>query len=171
MAGLSMVLGSEFDTWQAASLPPTYEAYQEMLAAKRTGFEFAEAAEHYARAAALDTTFTGAQTARAVMLWLSNQCGAVDSIVDRLEPKRHVLPAADLGQLDLAAASCRNDADGALRAVREALESVPRSLYFTILGSVVALEHLRPKVSRSFNSWTSRSSASPRTRSTATGSA
>jgi tetratricopeptide (TPR) repeat protein len=147
MAGLAMVLSSEFDTWQAASLPPTYEAYQEMLAAKRSGFEFAEAAEHYARAAALDTTFTGAQTARAVMLWLSNQCVEVDSIVGRLEPKRHVLPAADLSQLDLAAASCRNDADGALRAVREALESVPRSLYFTILGSVVALEHLRPEES------------------------
>ena len=147
MAGLSMVLGSEFDTWQAASLPPTYEAYQEMLAAKRSGFEFADAAEHLARAAALDTTFTGAQTARAVMLWLSNQCDAVDSIVSRLEPKRHLLPAADMGQLDLAAASCRNDADGALQAVRKALESVPRSLYFTILGSVVALEHLRPEES------------------------
>jgi tetratricopeptide (TPR) repeat protein len=149
MAGLAMVLGSEFDTWQAASLPPTYEAYQEMLAAQRSGrgFEFADAADHYARAAALDTTFTGAQTARAVMLWLSNQCDAVDSIVSRLEPKRHLLPAADLGQLDLAAASCHDDADGALSAVHRALESVPRSLYFTILGSVVALEHLRPEES------------------------
>ncbi|HEU4523395.1 MAG TPA: serine/threonine-protein kinase, partial [Gemmatimonadales bacterium] len=144
MAGLSMVLGSEFDTWQAASLPPSYEAYQEMLAAKRSGFEFADAAEHLGRAAAIDSSFTGAQTARAVMLWLSNQCDAVDSIVRRLEPKRHLLPPADLGQLDLAAASCRDDADGALTAVRKALESVPRSLYFTVLGSVVALEHLRP---------------------------
>jgi tRNA A-37 threonylcarbamoyl transferase component Bud32/tetratricopeptide (TPR) repeat protein len=147
MAGLSMVLGSEFDTWQAASLPPTYEAYQEMLAAKRTGFEFAEAAEHLARAAALDTTFTGAQTARAVMLWLSNNCEAVDSIVRRLEPKRHLLPAADLSQLDLAAASCHNDTDAALSAVRQALEAVPRSRYFAILGSVIALEHLRPEES------------------------
>jgi tetratricopeptide (TPR) repeat protein len=147
MAGLSMVLGSEFDTWQAASLPPTFEAYQEMLAAKRSGFEFAQAAEHLARAAALDTTFTGAQTSRAVMLWLSNNCEAVDSIVRRLEPKRHLLPAADVGQLDLAAASCRNDTDEALQAVRKALESVPRSFYFTILGSVIALEHLRPEES------------------------
>ena len=48
MAGLSMVLGSEFDTWQAASLPPTYEAYQEMLAAKGSGFEFTQAADHLA---------------------------------------------------------------------------------------------------------------------------
>jgi tetratricopeptide (TPR) repeat protein len=147
MGGLAMVLGTEFDTWRAASLPPTYEAYQEMLAAKRSGFEFAEAAEHYARAAALDTTFTGAQTARAVVLWLGNQCAAVDSIVRRLEPKRRLLPAADRGQLDLAEASCHNDPDGALRAVREALESVPQSLYFTILGSVVALEQLRPEES------------------------
>jgi tetratricopeptide (TPR) repeat protein len=71
----------------------------------------------------------------------------VDSIVRRLEPKRRLLPAADRGQLDLAEASCHNDPDGALRAVRGALESVPQSLYFTILGSVVALEQLRPEES------------------------
>jgi tetratricopeptide (TPR) repeat protein len=71
----------------------------------------------------------------------------VDSIVRRLEPQRHLLPAVDLGQLDLASASCHGDADGALDAVRKALEAVPRSRYFTILGSVVALEHLRPRES------------------------
>jgi tetratricopeptide (TPR) repeat protein len=144
MAGLAMVLGSEFDTWKAASLPPTYEAYQEMLAARKSGFEFAKAAEHFAKAAALDTTFTGAQTARAVSLWLAGKCDTVDSIARGLGSKRHLLPAFDQSQLDLAVASCHADTDGALRAVRRALEAAPRSRYFMILGSVVALEHLRP---------------------------
>ena len=49
MAGFAIVLGPEFDTWKAASLPPTYEAYQEMLAARRDEFDFAAAAEHYRR--------------------------------------------------------------------------------------------------------------------------
>jgi hypothetical protein len=147
MAGLSVVLGTEFDSWRAGSLPPTYEAYQEMLAGRRSGFDFAGAARHYARAAALDTTFTGAQTAGAVAHWLAYNCVAVDSIAHRLEPKRHLLPVADRGQLDLATASCHEDPDAALDAVRTALQSVPRSRYFTILGSVIALEHLRPRES------------------------
>jgi tetratricopeptide (TPR) repeat protein len=147
MAGFAVVLGPEFDTWNAASLPPTYEAYQEMLAARQTGFDFAAAAEHYRRAAALDTSFTGAQTSRAVVLWLSGACVAVDSIARRLEPRKRLLPPTDRGQLDLASAGCREDTDAALDAVRTALDAAPRSAYFTILGAVIALEHLRPRES------------------------
>jgi hypothetical protein len=144
MAGFAVVLGSEFDTWKSASLPPTYEAYQEMLAGGQTGFDFAAAVEHYRRAAALDSNFTGAQTAAALMLWLGTDCAAVDSIARRLESKRKLLPPVDRGQLDLASASCAGDTDGALAAARAALDASPRSAEFTILGAVVALEHLRP---------------------------
>jgi tetratricopeptide (TPR) repeat protein/TolB-like protein len=147
MAGFAVVLGPEFDTWKAASLPPTYEAYQEMLAAREAEFDFAAAAEHYRRAAALDTSFTGAQTSRAVVLWLEDRCAAVDSIARRLEPRKRLLPPADRGQLDLASAACRGDTDEALDAVRTALEAAPRSAYFTILGAVMAVEHLRPRES------------------------
>jgi tetratricopeptide (TPR) repeat protein len=147
MAGFAVVVGPEFETWAAASLPPTYEAYQEMLAARQTGFDFDAAAEHYRRAAALDPEFTGAQTSRAVVLWLLDRCAAVDSIARRLEPKRRLLPPVDRGQVDLATASCRGDTDAALDAVRTALAAAPRSAYFTVLGAVIAVEHLRPRES------------------------
>jgi serine/threonine-protein kinase len=147
MAGFAVTLGPEFETWAAASLPPTYEAYQEMLAARETGFDWDEAVKHYRQAAALDTGFTGAQTSAAVVFWLERRCDAVDSIARRLEPRKRLLPPVDRGQLDLASASCRGDPDAALAAVRAALRAAPRSAYFTILGSVVALEHLRPRES------------------------
>ena len=147
MAGFAVVFGSEFDTWKAASLPPTYEAYQEMLAAGQTEFDFSAAVDHYRKAAALDTSFTGAQTAGAVALWLEGNCAAVDSIARRLQPRARLLPPVDRGQLRLASAGCRGDTDEALAAVRTALEAAPRSASFTILGSVIAVENLRPRQS------------------------
>jgi tetratricopeptide (TPR) repeat protein/TolB-like protein len=145
MAGFATVFGSEFDTWKAASLPPTYDAYQEMLAAGKTEFDFAAAVEHYRRAAALDTSFTGAQTSAAVVLSLEDDCSAVDSIGRRLEPRERQLPPVDRAQLRLARASCQGDTDAALEAVRAALGAAPRSIGLAILGAVVAVEHLRPR--------------------------
>jgi serine/threonine-protein kinase len=143
MAGFAVVLGSEFDTWKAASLPPTYEAYQQMLAGAGSEFDFTAAAEHYRRAAALDTGFTGARTAAAVALWLKGDCRAVDSIAKGLDgPGR--LPPVDRGQLELASAGCRGDTDGAMTAARTALEASPRSIEMAILGAVIADEHSRP---------------------------
>jgi tetratricopeptide (TPR) repeat protein/TolB-like protein len=144
MAGFAVVFGSEFDTWKAASLPPTYEAYQEMLAAGQTEFDFATAAEHYRRAAALDPSFTGAATSAAVALWLGRDCRAVDSIARHLEPQRRQLPPVDRGQLELATAACQNDPDGAIAAVRRTIQASPRSVAFTILGAVIAMENGRP---------------------------
>jgi tetratricopeptide (TPR) repeat protein len=144
MAGFAVVLGSEFDTWKAASLPPTYEAYQEMLAGGRSEFDFAAAAEHYLRAASLDTNFTGARSAAAVALWLSGRCSAVDTIARQLEAREEPLPPVDHGQLRLALAGCRGDTDAAMAAARTAIEDSPRSVDLAILGAVIALEHLRP---------------------------
>jgi tetratricopeptide (TPR) repeat protein/TolB-like protein len=145
MAGFAVVLGSEFDSWRAASLPPTYDAYQEMLAATQTEFDFPAAVAHYRRAAALDTTFTGAQTAGAVALWLAGDCAAVDSVARRLQAREQLRPPVDRGQLRLASAGCRGDPDEALAAVRRVLEAAPRSASFTILAAVIAVEHLRPR--------------------------
>jgi tetratricopeptide (TPR) repeat protein len=145
MAGFATVFGSDFDSWKAASLPPTYDAYQEMLAAGQTEFDFAAAVEHYRRAAALDTSFTGAQTSAAVSLSLEDDCSAVDSIGRLLAPKESQLPPVDRAQLRLAQASCQGDTDAALVAVRDAISAAPRSIGFVILGAVVAVEHLRPR--------------------------
>jgi tetratricopeptide (TPR) repeat protein len=145
MAGFSVVVGSQFDTWKAASLPPTYEAYQEMLAGGSQGFDFAAAAEHYRRAAALDTNFTGAQTAAAVALSLTGDCAAVDSIARRVDARQAPLPPVDRGQLRLATAGCQGDTDAAMAATRTALEASPRSVELAVLGAVIAVENLRPR--------------------------
>lgn len=147
MAGFATVAGSGFETWKAASIPPTYEAYQEMLAGGVAAWrhEFAEAAMHYRRAAALDSSFTGAQTAAAVALWFHGDCRAVDSIARQLEPHKDLLPPADRGQLEYATASCREDPAGALAASRAVLAAAPRSLEFTVLAAVTAVEALRPR--------------------------
>ena len=145
MAGFAIVFGSDFDTWKAASLPPTYDAYQEMLAAGETEFNFAAAVEHYRRAAALDTNFTGAQTSAAVALSLEDDCSAVDSIGRRLAAKERQLPPVDRAQLRLAQASCQGDTDAALEAVRAGIGAAPRSIGLVILGAVIAVEHLRPR--------------------------
>jgi tetratricopeptide (TPR) repeat protein/TolB-like protein len=147
MAGFATVAGSGFETWTAASVPPTYEAYQEMLAGGKASWQhdFAGAAVHYRRAAALDSSFTGAQTAAAMALKFHGECGAVDSIARRLEPHEALLPPADRGQLDYATASCRGDPAGALAASRAVLAVEPRSLQFTVLLAVAAVEELRPR--------------------------
>jgi serine/threonine-protein kinase len=145
MAGFAVVLGSEFEGWEAASLPPTYDAYEEMLAGMRSGFDFNKATEHYRRAAALDTGFTGAPTAAAVALWLSMDCRAVDSIAERLAPRAARLPPVDRAQLELATAGCHGDTDAAVESARNALQAAPRSIHLAILGAVIAVEHLRPR--------------------------
>jgi serine/threonine protein kinase/tetratricopeptide (TPR) repeat protein len=145
MAGFAVVLGSEFDTWKAASLPPTYDAYQQMLAGAGSEFDFAAAAEHYRRAAALDTGFTGARTAAAVALWLKGDCQAVDSIAKGLDTSPGRLPPLDRGQLELASAGCRGDTDAAMAAARSTLEASPRSIEMAILATVIAVEHSRPR--------------------------
>jgi TolB-like protein/tetratricopeptide (TPR) repeat protein len=147
MAGFATVAGPGFETWTAASVPPTYDAYQEMLAggAATWQHDFAGAAMHYRRAAALDSSFTGAQTAAALVLQFRGDCRAVDSIARRLEPRENLLPPADRGQLDYATATCHRDPDGALAASRAVLAVVPRSLEFTVLAAVTAVEALRPR--------------------------
>ena len=106
---------------------------------------FGDAAVHYRRAAALDSSYTGAPTAAAVALSFHGDCGAVDSIARQLEPHVDRLPPLDRGELDYATASCRGDFAGAHVASLAVLATVPHSVEFTILAAITATEDLRPR--------------------------
>ena len=146
MAGLAVTLSPDFESWRAASIPPTYEAYQEMLAgdAATWVFNFAEALEHFRRAASLDTNFTSAQTSAVMQLWLLHNCAAVDSAASRLAPRVPTLPPVDRLQLKYATSACRKDADAALAAAKSILDIAPRSVGFAVLGAIQALAANRP---------------------------
>ena len=73
MAGLAVAVNPAFVPWQDPSVPPTYDAYREMLAADEAGwtFDFGVSADHLRRAAELDTTYVGARTTLVVALALA----------------------------------------------------------------------------------------------------
>ena len=147
MAGFGAVFGPGFETWEATSVPPTYEAYQELLAGSEDAwhFNFDEAARHYRRAIALDSVNPGAKTALAFVSGAAGNCTATDSIARLLEPIRDRLLPVDRGNLDAATAGCRGDLNGAGEAYRAVMEAAPRSNGFTILASINALELFRPR--------------------------
>ncbi len=147
MAGFATLVGADFESWTAASVPPSYEAYREMLKGDtaKLAFGWEEAAAHYQRAAALDSSYTGAYTARALVLSFDRKCEAVDSIAHGLADWVDLLPPIDRGQLEYATASCRNDGEAALAASRAVLMAEPRSVSFAVLGAVAAVEELHPR--------------------------
>jgi TolB-like protein len=147
MAAFGSVFGPGFEPWEAQSIPPTYEAYQEFMAGSEAGwqFDFREAARHFRRAATLDSTYASAKTALAFALEGDGDCAGTDSIARLLEPTRDRLLPLDRGNLDYATASCRGDVNGALEASRSVMEAAPRSIGFTLLASVMALELFRPR--------------------------
>jgi tetratricopeptide (TPR) repeat protein len=142
MGGFGAVLGTPNVEWQVYSVPPSYEAYREALAGEEAGwrFEFDEAQRHYARAAALDTTYVSAKTSGAFAAALQGDCRAADSIVTALAPVHPQLLAGDRAALDWAAATCDHDLEGSIRAGRALLAVAPRSAAMTVLTNI-GLQH------------------------------
>jgi tetratricopeptide (TPR) repeat protein len=147
MAGFAAVFGPGFETWEATSVPPTYDAYRELLAGSEEAwsFNFDEAVRHYRRAIALDSVNPGAKTALAFVSEAAGNCTTTDSIARVLEPIRDRLLPVDRGNLDAATAGCRGDLNGVFEANRAVMEAAPRSNGFTILASINALELFRPR--------------------------
>lgn len=147
MASFAVIFGSDFEAWQAQSLPPSYEAYQEILAGNEAHWklDFAGAVEHYRRASVMDSSYRGAKTSLILAAALGHDCRTADSVTRQLEGIRAQLAAVDRGQLEWGEAQCRGDWRGSLEAGRAVRAAAPRSISFTVLLGVTALELFRPR--------------------------
>jgi len=147
MASFAVLFGSGFEAWDAQSLPPSYEAYQEVLAGGKANYDldFAGAVGHFKRAAAMDSNYQGAKTMTILAAALDGDCGTADSVIRLVDPLRARLRAVDRGQLEWGEAQCRGDWPASLTAGRAVMAVAPRSVDFTILLGVTALEVFRPR--------------------------
>jgi len=147
MAGLAVAVSPAFVPWQDPSVPPTYDAYREMLAADEAGwtFDFNTAAEHLRRAATLDTTYVGARTTLLVALALAGGCDEVATVEHGLDQQLTSLSALQRAQVDWARANCDGDIEAEYQASRAALAASPRSLGSTILAAIAANHTNRPR--------------------------
>jgi tetratricopeptide (TPR) repeat protein len=147
MAGFASVFQPAFEDWQATSVPPTYQAYEEMLASTDDLWVFKtdEAVVHLHRAIAQDSSYTGAQARLMYALAFLPACGEVDSVAGVMVRSGGRLPPAELGWVSYAEASCRHDVPGKLAAAKAVLGATPRSASFTVLAGINAIELSRPR--------------------------
>jgi hypothetical protein len=147
MAGLAVAVSPEFGPWQDPSVPPTYDAYLEVLAADQAGwtFDFDEAARHLTAAARLDSSYVGARTALAEALALAHRCGEADSVVNGFDARQALLSPLQRAQLAWSSATCRHDYEGQRLASQAMLASAPRSVGAAILASLAASQTNRPR--------------------------
>jgi hypothetical protein len=147
MGGFATVFGSEFEDWKAGSIPPSYDAYQEMITAGDDLWVFRSdlAAEHLHRAIARDPDYSGAKAQLAHALADMGLCEEVDSVARSLEPEIGGLAPADRGVLAYARAQCRLDREGQVAAAKDVLAIAPHSVGFTVLGGINAIELGRPR--------------------------
>jgi serine/threonine protein kinase/tetratricopeptide (TPR) repeat protein len=136
-----------FESWEAQSIPPTYDAYREVLAGSEAvwNFDYERAIHHSRRALAFDSSYVGAKVELAVALGEHGDCSEVDSIARSLELTRDRLAPVDRGRLNWATARCRGDFAAALDASRAVIEATPGSVGSRLLGSIMAIELFRPR--------------------------
>ena len=147
MAGFATVFQPGFGDWSASTVPPTYTAYQEMMAAVDDGWNFRNdlALPHLRRAIADDSNYTAAKTQLAYALSTLGRCGELDSLSDALERASDRISLADRGVLAYARAGCRHDRQAQLEAAKAVLRATPRSIGYTVLGGIDAIELGRPR--------------------------
>jgi hypothetical protein len=147
MVGFAALFGPAFEPWEAQGLPPSYEAYQELLAGSDAlwKFDYDEAATRFRRAVALDSTYFAAEALLAEVLALANRCAESDSVARRVVMHTERLTPLDRGNVDLSTATCRGDVEGMFESSRASLEASPRSFGFAVAANVYALELFRPR--------------------------
>jgi TolB-like protein len=147
MAAFAVVFQSAFGEWQAASVPPDYDAYQQLLAANDDlwVFDNERAHERLHRAISRDSAYTTAKALLAYTLAEMGRCRDVDSVARSLAQSPGPLPPADQGWVSYAEANCRHDVEGKLTAAKAVLAAAPHSVGFTVLAGINAIELGRPR--------------------------
>jgi tetratricopeptide (TPR) repeat protein len=93
----------------------------------------------------MDSSYNTAKTSIVLASGLSLDCRTADSVARTLEPIKAQLAAVDRGQLDWGEAHCHGDWPTALEAGRTVKASAPRSIGFTVLLGITAVEMFRPR--------------------------
>ncbi len=110
---------------------PSLPAYREFVAGVKAdrSFDGEAAAEHWRRAAELDSTFAAPliQLAYHATIWNDDRCSLTDSIGVVLEPRRDRLTAWDRLTIDLFRAYCRGDMAEAVDLLGARVDAYPRS--------------------------------------------
>ena len=146
-AALATVVDPRLSDWaELASLPPSYETYQEFVAGYEAFFQLRarDALQHLYRAASLDSSF------KLPLVWATlahsflNECEPADSLAGVLAPARDRLGRFDRFLLDRQVAMCRGDLSAAYQMSRQMADAVPQSEYLASLLARDALAVHRP---------------------------
>jgi serine/threonine-protein kinase len=150
MACMATLFDPRFAQYEAASPPPSYEAYQELVTGEDLFHQPCgdcpwRALAHVEKAIAIDSTYTAAWTTLAKMSALMGQCDRVREIAGRLDPVYDRLPPYEHAQMEATIAACRADYRSALEAVRSAAAAEPRRAGMTAWIPLFALLLNRPR--------------------------
>jgi tetratricopeptide (TPR) repeat protein len=109
--------------------PPTLAAYREFVAGLRGRFDdWGTEAEHYRRAARLDSAFVAPLIQLAFRATSYDECLVTDSVGAVLEPLRDQLSMWNRLTIDLLRARCRGEMDRAVQLLERRYRAYPRSM-------------------------------------------
>ena len=108
--------------------PPSLPAYREFVAGLKRADDWEAEAEHYRRAARLDSTFVAPLIQLAFRATWSDECSLTDSIGAVLDPRRDQLTAWNRMTIDMLRARCRGDMAEAVRLLEQRYRAYPRSV-------------------------------------------
>jgi tetratricopeptide (TPR) repeat protein/TolB-like protein len=140
LAGVFDVRYSPFTARPSA--PGSFAAYQAFVAGQAAYWQGRPAPEvrtFFERAVAEDSTFHVSEVWLAFVGANGGGCGLTDSVAAAMEHRRLTLPTFDRLTLDISAARCRNDWDGAFRLAKQQADLRPRSTYAVYTAGFFAL--------------------------------
>jgi DNA-binding SARP family transcriptional activator len=135
---------------RGSTKPPLYAAYREYILGidMFTRHDLDGAYDHFTRAAALDTSFTGAMLCAATSLE-SIGSGKVDSLIDQLAARREALPPVSQTWLAAIRATRRGDHAEVHRYFETLARDVPESFFpFRYASGFLTLRRPREAVAR-----------------------
>jgi DNA-binding SARP family transcriptional activator len=109
--------------------PPSLSSYREFVAGlqEQESGDWEREAEHYRRAAELDSSFVAPLIQLAFRATWSDRCSTTDSVGTVLDARRNRLPIWDRLTIDLLRARCRGDMAAALDLLGQRYRTYPRS--------------------------------------------